>query len=171
MMAIASLLRRAIRGCNRGQGIRRQIDVVIMHEVVLMNRQLGLRAAILVFHPDVMFDAASPATAAARRFRQRHVRRRRTRKEIEIVVLWTKQLERTASDEMDRIVRHRLRHRAGRGLHVFRHDAIIVIRPKRGVIVGRTGRETLVVLDAVARDVVEDLQISCEVRNYLNEAR
>jgi len=33
------------------------------------------------------------------------------------------------------------------------------------------GRETVIVLDAVAGDVVEDLKISCEVGNDFNEAR
>jgi len=33
------------------------------------------------------------------------------------------------------------------------------------------GRETVIVLDAVAGDVVEYLQISCEVGNDFNEAR
>ena len=74
------------QGLDHGQGIRRQIGVVIMHEVVLMNRQLGLRTAILIFHPDVMLGTAS-STPANGRFRQRHVRRRRARKEIGIVVL------------------------------------------------------------------------------------
>ena len=53
------------QGLNREQGIRRQIGVVIMHEVVLMNRQLGLRAAILIFHPDVMLGTASATAATA----------------------------------------------------------------------------------------------------------
>ena len=141
-----------------------------MHEVVLVNRQLGLLAAILVFHPDVVLDTAS--AAAAQRFQQRHARRRRTREEIEILVLRTvEQLERAAPEEMDRIVRHQFRHRARRSLHVVGHEAIIVIRPQRRVVAGRTGRETLIVCDAVAGDVVEDVQISCEVGNYFNEAR
>jgi hypothetical protein len=75
------------------------------------------------------------------------------------------------SGEVLEIVRYRCRPRAAHGLHVVRHNAIIVIRPKRGVIVGRTGRETLIVMETVAGDIVENLQISCEVGNYLNEAR
>jgi len=158
------------QGFNDGQRIRRQIGVVVMHEIVLVNRQLGLLAAILVLHPDVMLGTAS--AAAAPRFRQRHVRCLRTREEIGIVVLRTmEQLERVAPEEMDRIVRHQFRHRAGRGLHVVRHDAIIVIRSQRRVVAGRTRRETVIVFDAVAGDVVEDLQISCEVGNDFNEAR
>ena len=106
------------QGLDDGQGICRQIDVVIMHEVVLVNRQLGLLAAILVLHPDVKVEATT-AAAAACRHRRRYARCRQRRGEIEIVVLRAmKQLERTASDEMDRIVRHQLRRRARRNLHV-----------------------------------------------------
>ena len=140
-----------------------------MHEVVLVNRQLGLLAAVLVVHPDVMLATAS---AAAHRFRQRYVRCLRTRKEIGIVVQWTtEQLERAASGEMDRIVRHQLRHWACRGVHVIRRETKIVIRSQRRVVVGRTRRETVIVFDAVAGDVVEDLQISCEMGNDFDEAR
>jgi len=39
-----------------------------------VNRQLGLLAAILVFHPDVMLDTAS--ATAPHRLQQRHARRR-----------------------------------------------------------------------------------------------
>jgi hypothetical protein len=93
-------------------------------------------------------------------------------KKSESSSLWTvEQLERAASDEMDRIVRHRFRHRARRSLHVVGCEAIIVIRPQRRVVVGRTVHETVIVLDAVASDVVKDLQISCEMGNDFNEAR
>ncbi len=140
-----------------------------MHQVVLVKRQLGLFAAILVLHPDVMLDTTC---AAAHRFRQREARCLRTGKEVEILVLRTVgQFERTGPGEMHEIVGHQFRHRPCERLHVVRHDAIIVTRPKRGVIIGRTRRKTLVVLNSIAGDIVEDLQISCEVRNYFYEAR
>ena len=51
------------QGFHDRQGFRRQIGVVVDHEVVLVDRKLRLLAAVLVFHPDVMLGAAA-ATAA-----------------------------------------------------------------------------------------------------------
>src|SRR2546429_8564887 len=86
--------------------------------------------------------------------------------------LWTmEQLERKASGEMGRTVRHQFRHGASRRVHVVRREPIIVSWPQRRVIVGRTVRETVIVLDAVAGDILENLQISCEVGDNFNKAR
>ena len=77
---------------DQGRGddhcFRRQIGVVVMHEIVLVDRELGLRAAVLICHPDLQFASTSAATAAtaAARYRQRDLRVQRRWKEIKIGV-------------------------------------------------------------------------------------
>ena len=158
------------QGLEDGQCICRQIDVVVMHEVELVNRQLGLLAAILVVHPDVKVEATT-AAAAGCRHRRRYAQRRQRRGGIEIVLFRAlKQLERTAPHEMDRIVRHRLRRRAPRNLHVVGDEVKIVVRPQRRVVVGLMLHQTLIVQDAVAGDILKNFQIAGEVGDDFDKA-
>ena len=105
MVVIASLLRAAIRGSTAARASGDRLVSLSTHEVVLVDRKLGLLAAILVFHLDVMLGAA--AAAAATGVRQRDVRIQRRREEIIIVGVLriTKQLERPAAEHIHRIVR------------------------------------------------------------------
>ncbi len=81
------------------------------------------------------------------------------------------QLERTAVKHVHGIVSYQRRHGPAVRVQVVRRERMIVIRSRGCVVVGTTGRARLIVLEPLAGDVLEDLQISCEVRNYLFDAR
>ncbi len=153
-------------------GTRRQHGDVVEHDVLLMDFDFALLDARLVHHLDMMLDTDSAAAARTTSHRQQDVRKRRRWKGIRL--RWrqiAQMLDRIKAGQMKRIVRYRVRRRACEDVHVVRRERMIVIGTRRGVVIRRAGHQGLIVLDAVAGDVLKDPQITCEMRNDFDEAR